>query len=217
MKQRTIANRGKQENQGNMDSYVLFLWALKPFATRNTFWHLTLSFLHDLPFSRTRHGTHQGATTSESTHQIRLKWLGFCGPQKKKTLDLSSHLVWSGVTFKERIRAIHSLEVTSVDMISISFQSISLLNFKCWHHKKKMKGIEFIGIHFPTFPIFTQKNMDYLSSQASLASFLLHGHMQITRRCNLENHVTGCSFWSMFNGRISQKKNGTKLTSWLKT
>ena len=83
---------------------------------------------------------------------------------------------------------------------------------------KKSRCLEFIGIHFPTFPIFTQKNMDYLSSQASLASFLLHGHMQITRRCNLENHVTGCSFWSMFNGRISQKKKtGTKLTSWLKT
>lgn len=69
------------------------------------------------------------------------KMIGFFAVRKKKTLDLSSHLVWSGVTFKERIRTIHSLEVTSVDMISISFQSISLLNFKCWHHKKKMKGI----------------------------------------------------------------------------
>lgn len=142
MKQRTIANRGKQENQGNMDSYVLFLWALKPFATRNTFWHLTLSFLHDLPFSRTRHGTHQGATTSESTHQIRLKWLGFCGPQKKK------HWIWVRIWFGLGLpsRNAYAPYTASKLQVSIWFP----YHFSPYHYwisnarltsQKKMKGI----------------------------------------------------------------------------
>ena len=57
--------------------------------------------------------------------------------------------------------------------------------------------------HMDTFPYFSHlhpKITDYLSSQASLASFLLHGHMQITRRCNLENHVKkGVQFLTVFD------------------
>ena len=83
------------------------------------------------------------------------KMIGFFVVRKKKPLDLSSHLVWSGVTFKERIRAIHSLEVTSVDMISISFSpyhywiSNAGIIWKNGRNHKKSRCLEFVGIRFP--------------------------------------------------------------------
>lgn len=86
------------------------------------------------------------------------KMIGFFAVRKRKTLDLSSHLVWSGVTFNERIRAIHSLEATSVDMSSISFQSISLLNFQMLTSQKKWKEsqkIQMFGICWDKFPYFS--------------------------------------------------------------
>ena len=200
MRQRQLQTEESRKTNKTWIHTSHFSVQLKPFATRNTFCHLTLSFLHDLPFSRTRHGTHQSAITSESTHQIGLKWLVFCTKNPIGS-EFASGLVWGYV---QGTHTRHTQPRSYKCWYEVHIIRTKLfLNFKCWC-QEKMEGITknpdvwnflgYISLLFPSSP--QRKIMDYLSSQASLASFLLHGRMQITRRCNLENHV---------------KKTGTQL------